>query len=378
MRKLTSLTDSDAARKLASYLAVKGIQTSAEDEDGEWVIWYHDDEDREEATAIVAEYQQNPNDPRYEAAERKVRSVFLEANRLQKEMTRDQQRLQKRSSGSWWHCYPATYITIGICIVIAVVCTEWKNLQTGPFGTPRFCNRADSELRAKLVAYNDEAKEVYDKRFHNVATKMYLDYRSQAKKEDGPPFADAQTFVNNWTPAQRRTAHWKCIPAAFSALLHSGEIWRLVTPALLHLSFIHIAFNLFAFHNLGRAVEYIRGTGRFVTLCLLVAVGSAVVQIFWSGWNFGGISGVIFGLVGYIWIKGKTSPQHGLGMTQRGIGMAFLWLFLCMAGALGDNIANGAHVGGLIVGMILGYRESFWKRFWPTNKNGSGELNTTE
>lgn len=366
MRELTSLSNSNEARRLASYLAVQGIRASAEEEDDNWVIWIHDDDDREQSKKILAEYQQNPSDPRYEAAERKVRSVFLEAERLQKEISRDERRLKKRWSGSWWHCYPATYIIIGICILVALVGTEWKPVQTDPNGIPLFCNRTDSKLLSMLMASNKPAEIAFNNRLTEIVMSEFTRQNPANKSDpDSVTFAEPQDVYDNWTETQRRIAHAQCGMAGVMATVSSGEVWRFVTPAFIHLSLIHIIFNLMAFRNLGSAIEYTRGTTRFVTLCLLLAIASAVVQILWSGPRFGGISGVIFGLVGYIWVKGKTRPKHGLGMTSRGIVFAFFWLFLCMAGVFG-NIANGAHVGGFVAGMVLGGRESLWDKIRPS------------
>ena len=68
---------------------------------------------------------------------------------------------------------------------------------------------------------------------------------------------------------------------------------------------------------------------------------------------FGGISGVVCALFGYIWMKGLYEPEQGMVLHPNSITMVLLWLALCMTGWMGP-IANAAHVVGLIVGVAFG------------------------
>ena len=150
--------------------------------------------------------------------------------------------------------------------------------------------------------------------------------------------------------------------------LKRGEVWRLVTPIFLHFGVLHILFNMMWMWRLGSAVEFVRGTRRYLVLVVLIAVISNVAQFWWSGHpRFGGMSGVVFGLIGYVWMKGRTQPHEGLAMSQQTVIYSFLWLFLCMGGAVGP-IANAAHLVGLIVGMFFGARPGIWK--WCLRKIG--------
>ena len=135
----------------------------------------------------------------------------------------------------------------------------------------------------------------------------------------------------------------------------------MVTPAFIHLNLLHLLMNMMAFRNLGCATEFVRGTPRYLALCLILAIASSCGQFVWDGPRFGGMSGVLFGLVGYIWMKGKTEPKLGLGLSSRGVTFVGLWLFLCIAGVFGP-VANAAHVVGLIVGMIIGARQAVYRK----------------
>ncbi len=347
MRQLTSIKDQQQARYFASYLAVQGIQASAEAEDGQWSVWYHDDDDREQADAILAEFRQNPDDPKYEAAERKVRSVFMEAQRLQQEMNRDQKRMKKRWSGSWWHTNPATYVMIGICVVVSIVCTDWGAGQGGGMG-PALCNRQDSVLLNKMRAATPIVRE------EDGQQVQYFLMPPKLTGENLKP--------ENWATAlailkAKVAVTWQSLKWTSS----NGEVWRFVTPIFLHGSLLHILFNMMWLRSMGSAIEMTRGTGRFVVLCLILAVTSNTGQLFWSGPFFLGMSGVVFGLIGYVWMKGKTQPRLGIGLDQQTVVMSILWLVLCMAGVFG-NIANAAHLVGFFVGILIGARQVIWQK----------------
>jgi len=80
-----------------------------------------------------------------------------------------------------------------------------------------------------------------------------------------------------------------------------------------------------------------------------------------GGPNFGGMSGVVYGLLGYIWIRGKLDPGSGLFLHRETVIMMIVWFFLCFTGWVGD-IANGAHAGGLLIGMACGWLSSLKHR----------------
>ncbi|MCE9625946.1 MAG: rhomboid family intramembrane serine protease [Deltaproteobacteria bacterium] len=136
-------------------------------------------------------------------------------------------------------------------------------------------------------------------------------------------------------------------------ILH-GQVWRLVTPIFIHMSFLHILFNMLWMKDLGTVLERKLGTLYFIALVLVVAVCSNLGQFFLSGPNFGGMSGVVYGLLGYAWIRGRFDPSSGLSLNQSVVTMMIIWFFLCMTGLMG-NVANWAHGFGLVTGMIWGF-----------------------
>ena len=133
----------------------------------------------------------------------------------------------------------------------------------------------------------------------------------------------------------------------------NGELWRLFTPALIHFGILHIAFNLLWLYQLGSAIEQRQTSKRMLILIIIISLLSNLAQYFWDGPLFGGMSGVVYGLLGYVWAQGKFNPRYGLGLDQNIALMMLIWFVVCWLGLVG-NIANMAHTTGLVGGVILG------------------------
>jgi len=128
---------------------------------------------------------------------------------------------------------------------------------------------------------------------------------------------------------------------------------RLLGPALFHFSWLHIVFNTMWWWQLGGSVERILGKGALINLFLITALISNLGQFMVSGPNFGGLSGVVYGLVGYVWWYGWLAPEKGLFISKPIIGFLLFWLLLGYADVLPVNMANTAHLLGLVSGCLL-------------------------
>ncbi len=144
---------------------------------------------------------------------------------------------------------------------------------------------------------------------------------------------------------------------AFLPEVRHGQIWRLFTPVLLHFSFMHILFNMWWLKDLGSMIEGRQSTWHLAALVVIIAGFSNFAQYFISGPIFGGMSGVVYGLLGYIWIRGKLDPGSGLFLHQTTVVMMLIWFVLCYTGWVG-HVANTAHAAGLGLGMAWGYFSS--------------------
>lgn len=140
--------------------------------------------------------------------------------------------------------------------------------------------------------------------------------------------------------------------------IRRGEIWRIFTPMFIHFGPIHIIFNMLWLRDLGSMIEGRQSSWHLAGIVLVIAAASNVLQFFSSGNPvFGGMSGVVYGLLGYVWMRGKFDPGSGLYLHSSTVTMMLVWFFVCLAGLI-PRIANTAHAVGLVLGMVWGYLSS--------------------
>jgi GlpG protein len=314
MRQLATLPNADTARILADYLLTLHISTKVEQQPEGWAIWVHDEDRLPQARQELDEFNRAPHDPRYTDAARTAEALRREKRDLENSYHRRQDRFNRRMSGP----LASVKITVGLIAI--------------------------SVLVSLLSAGGHDRKIV------------------QALSIARYTFSDPWMFSPGLRP------------------ISQGEVWRLVTPIFLHIGIWHLFFDMYMLYLLGGLVERGRGPVRYLLLVLVLAVVSNLVQYFlghpsWDGSalrlyrhpNFGGMSGVVYGLLGYIWMKARFHPQLGLHIQPNTVIFLMVWLVLCMTPAVefifGSSTANGAHLGGLIAGMLIGYVPTLWHSF---------------
>jgi GlpG protein len=230
-----------------------------------------------------------------------------------------------------------------------------------------------------------------DSRFARAAPKTYpaIEGEAEADEAQRPPvdLSVLQRFVtlvliagcfgtflgtNLGDPKAALVQLMQIAPDGDTTLSHvrHGELWRLVSPIFLHFGFIHLLFGVLVLFDLGRQVEQRRGPVRYLLLVLVVAIISNIAQFYLgeAGWSwdtgftatpsgkFGGLSGVLYGLFGYVWVKTRTEPELGFELSPGTVSLMVSWLFLCLflADLIGP-VANVTHGVGLLVGLVAGY-----------------------
>jgi len=142
--------------------------------------------------------------------------------------------------------------------------------------------------------------------------------------------------------------------AKFGPLIAAGEWQRLLLATFLHGNFWHLFFNLYALYYLGNLAERVFNPRKFFAIYLLSGLSGSVFSTIFHFTQVGvGASGAIFGLAGAIFasgIKHRDTPLNRLGTSL----LPFIVINL-LIGFLGPTIDNAAHIGGLLVGMLLGW-----------------------
>lgn len=134
------------------------------------------------------------------------------------------------------------------------------------------------------------------------------------------------------------------------------DYYKLITPAFVHFSFMHIAFNLVMFEAMARPIERTFGKVKFFSIFISVALLSNVTQYcFMTDLNgyFGGLSGVVYGVIGYSGVLSRRKdlpPSFNIPPGLLTVSVIFIFISFFLGG-----IANLCHIGGLVVGMLWGF-----------------------
>ncbi len=147
-------------------------------------------------------------------------------------------------------------------------------------------------------------------------------------------------------------------------VFQQGEFWRLLTPVFLHFGPMHLFFDMMMLYVLGCMIEARQGSLQLLLLVLVTGIFSNVAQYLMAGPQFGGMSGVVYALAGYVWIRGKHDHASGLFLSQQNIIFLVVWLVVCFTGFVGP-VANYAHLGGLVSGMAIGRVSAYLARRRP-------------
>jgi rhomboid protease GlpG len=244
-----------------------------------------------------------------------------------------------------------------------------------------------NDAQKTLIQFKDDHESID----HDAVAKAANKVKKAAEKEakDGPTYMDARTTILNKGPLTRGALTMLLVlvsvvvaflsnfgenPDALRALfitdvmrdgarigwvpglreVMAGEFWRLLTPMFIHFGIMHLVFNMMWLLDLGSMIEARKGTLFLGVFVMVVSIISNLAQYMVSHPLFGGMSGVVYGLLGYIWMKGKFDPGANLGLHKSTVTMMLVWYVLCLTGLMG-NVANAAHTGGLVIGVAWGY-----------------------
>ncbi|NPC93311.1 rhomboid family intramembrane serine protease [Bacillus sp. WMMC1349] len=138
--------------------------------------------------------------------------------------------------------------------------------------------------------------------------------------------------------------------AKVNTLILDGEWWRLLTPIVLHIGFIHLLFNTFALLSVGAAAERVFGSFRFLVIYILAGVFGSVGSFLFSPYLSAGASGAIFGCLGALLYLAFSNKQAFLKTI--GTNIAVIIILNLGLGFTISNIDNAGHIGGLVGGFL--------------------------
>jgi rhomboid protease GluP len=147
--------------------------------------------------------------------------------------------------------------------------------------------------------------------------------------------------------------------AQFEPVITEGHQWfRLLTACFLHLSIIHIGFNMWVLWDVGRVIERVYGSARYLFLYTLTGITGNIVSVVWDHHSArpalsAGASGALMGLIGLM--IAITTRRSGAAIKAERTRLIWWVVIIFAMGAYpGVHVNNSAHFGGLASGFLLG------------------------
>lgn len=182
-----------------------------------------------------------------------------------------------------------------------------------------------------------------------------------------------------WAGVYNLLLHYKSydelLRAPLFTSIRQGEVWRLVSPVLLHANLLHFLFNMLWLWLLGRMVEENMGFIKYLAFILIIGVVTNTLQYLMTGPFFMGISGVLTGMAGYIWVRKKRAPWEVFPIDKSTLlfltifvfglfGLQIIAFYLQLVHNIGFplSFANTAHVSGILLGGGLGMTKIFQRK----------------
>lgn len=338
MRRIGTLSDGPAAHRFCDYLLTLQIDAAVDESSTEsgsqWEIWIRKEDDVERARAEWKQFRESPDAARYQVAKEAAR---VRDQRVADHQKRTQphrraadsaQASGRQASGRQPSGQRASgQPTLGsrgtprlqqatIPVTIAIIAISVVASLTSHFGQPRGSRDPNTTTLEEKTYY-------------------------------GLSFVDRRDYVREGDPF---------------ASIKKGQWWRFITPMFLHGDEFHLAFNMLWIFFLGSAIERLHGSFFLLGLILITQTAGMMLQVMLPDASFLpeslrgspfaiGASGAVYGLFGFLWIRPYVSPGYPVHLVPSNVVLMLGWLVICMTPMMG-NVANGAHLGGLLAGVV--------------------------
>ena len=148
------------------------------------------------------------------------------------------------------------------------------------------------------------------------------------------------------------------VETSFNVILLYGQVnyfvmkgwyWQLFTSMFVHVNIIHLLGNMFFLLVFGLRAEELFSLREYLGIYFLSGLaGNLLTLLFGPAMISAGASGAIFGPFGACTIYIRRAVGQSI------IG-ALLYSFFLLTVSSGPNVNNFAHLGGLVVGLLIGY-----------------------
>ena len=303
MRQVGSSGEEANAGRFVDFLLTRGIDARVLQAQNGWGVWVIEEDQVAEARELWSKFSADPDNPVYSQAGGVARKLRQQEQKEEKAFERRQEAFERRLEGAGTFRAPLTVLLIVVSVVVY------------------------------LLGMSGDRTKIQDALWFKA------------------PAGELVLGATAETPQEARG-----VQTPLTSILR-GQVWRLVSPIFVHLDGIHLLFNMLMLSSLGTALERSIGTWRLALMVLVLAVFSNCAQAFFGpGFRFGGMSGVLYGFAGFIWVASARAPQMGLFMSP---GTAMLLVGWLLMGIVAENpgaaMANWAHGAGLLGGLAMGW-----------------------
>ena len=317
MRKLHTFEQELDANRFTAVLTVNQVEAQVlRSNDNQWDLWIIDEDALSQAGKLLGEYQSNPDSPQIQMALAKAKKIQQQLKQEKAERIKQAKKIEVRTQFRDPHHMMAAMqrkdtLTRKIILLCAIV-----------FG-------------ASLVFQSQDGSQ--------------------------------ENFVRNALEAQFQQ-------------ISQGQIWRLITPVFVHgtgqeflFDFLHIFFNMYWMYWLGTRLEIQFGLKTYLGLFLIAGVASILVPLLTpetgllgirglGGGSVVGMSGVVYGVIGFGWCKMKMKPSVGMLITPFVLMLSIGWMLFGIVSASSSqgvgyisSISHLAHLVGLLTGAMYAF-----------------------
>ena len=336
MRQIGKLTDEESAKRLVAFLLTKGIKSLADVHDGHWEIWIKEEDDVDSSRAIFDDFIAHPDNKKY--ADAVVKAQMIAEEELQRQLKNRDNVVDVR--GRWAKPHnrrkPLVMTLMIISVAVFVLTNGWE-FDGGREGEKTVV------MKSLLFVDPDEVGAAIDD---------YVNNRAKTSES---------------SPVELRNQAIDSLEVKLTNI-KEGQLWRLFTSIFIHFGIIHILFNMVWLNILGGQVESVYGTTRFGFFVLGSAIFTVTLQslmpMAWGGTPAvticGGMSGVNYAIAGFVWMKMIFDPSKGLFLSPVNQFILIVWMLM---GFFNESLsmANWAHGGGFVFGLVVGYVPSRFK-----------------
>lgn len=363
MRLIGTLNNENDARRLSSYLKRGGIENNcdvafdAQSGHMSYQLWVHDEDKMAEAQNAFGRFIESPSDAAFDVPITEQYMSKIEEN-VPEEGLEEPKSIRT----------PFTTFILSLCILVFILNFFEEsplfegNIQSGLLVTP-----IQALLLFDLPPAIEELEKIIEKyqiRPDQAPNEISSEAKAEIEQASRIPFWRG---AYDWILLKMKGQDVSIAEGPLFEKIRQGEVWRLISPAILHRDFLHILFNMIWVWVLSRPIEQRIGLVKLFLLSIVVGVGSNLIQYLMSGPFFIGYSGIVVGLAGFTWVREKIAPWEGYPLNRGTI--LFLLLFiggmfslqfvsfilqLFTSISFEPNIANTAHIAGGFIGMALG------------------------